>query len=82
MVVLKGEMTMKNNKYFIIVYEMCVNDDGKNDERPIFNCDNINEVIEKFDKLFSIKASKRAIYKQAKNKGVFCKRFKIFRIKI
>lgn len=82
MVVLKGEITMKKNKHFIIVYEVCINDDGIEDERPVFNCDDINEVIEKFDRLFSIKASKRAIYKQAKSKGVFCKKFKIFRIKI
>lgn len=82
MVVLKGEMTMKKDKYFIIVYEMCTTDDGQNDERPIFNCDNINEVVERFDRLFNIKASKRAIYKQAKNEGVFCNKFKIFRFKI
>ena len=73
---------MRQVKSMIIVYELYKTLDGLLDERPIFNCDTIEEARVIFAKKWNIKTSKQALSYQVKCNRLFKEKYKIFKINL
>lgn len=65
----------------IVIYELHINDNNKEDELNLFDCDSLKEAKHFFEYKLGVKTSLTNLSKQIKKNGTINKRYKIYKIK-
>ena len=65
----------------IVIYETHINNNSKEDELNLFDCDSLKEAKFFFETKLGIKTSLTNLSKHIKTKGTINKRYKIYKIK-
>ena len=65
----------------LVIYELHINDNNKEDELNLFDCDSLKEAKCFFEFKLGVKTSLNNLSKHIKTNGVINKRYKIYKIK-
>lgn len=65
----------------IVIYEIHINDNDREDELNLFDCDSLKEAKFFFETRLGVKTSLTNLSKHIRTSGVINKRYKIYKIK-
>ena len=64
----------------LVIYELFTNENGKEDERNVADCDTLKEIKSVLENKFDTKTSIANLSKIVKRKGIINKKYKVFKI--